>query len=133
MQLQECLCVIVEIIQNMTKSLIALFLVILPGLLIAQNHYKPIDSVGWELPEFSIPENFNPSLDSGAVTYLVAISKTGTIKKISMLSNTFNHDAESKLRDQVKNATLVRKESDSKTIRYKGTLEISIMACKDVK
>jgi hypothetical protein len=115
------------------KLLIALFLIISPGLLIAQNQekYQPIDSVGWELPDVSGLDDFDPLTEMGSATYLLVVSKAGRIKKVKVLSSTFNEMSELKLRNHIKDLTLTKKETQNGQLAYKGTLEISLGACID--
>jgi|GEM_PF-3075525 len=111
------------------KLLIALFLIVSPGLLIAQKTYEPIDKIGWELPEISVPKSFTP-LDSGTVNYLLSITKSGKIKGVRIISNTFSKEAESKLRAEVKGMSLTKREVK---VGYKGTFQISLVTCLDDK
>lgn len=115
------------------KSLIAFLLVLIPELLIAQNHkkYEPIDSVGWELPVIS-ELDINPETDSGSVTYLLTVGKDGLIRNVKILSNTFSEAAESKVRNEVKGLKLSKKESRKNKPGAKGTLEISVATCASV-
>jgi hypothetical protein len=113
------------------KLLITLFLIISPGLLIAQKTYEPIDKMGWEIPVIS-DLDIDPEKDLGSVTYLLEVDKNGAIKKVKMLSSTFSEAAELKVRDHVKNIKLSRRTEKGK-IGYKGTLEISLDLCRNVK
>lgn len=109
------------------RLLITLFVVISSQTLIAQKH-KPIDQVGWEMPEISMPENLSPA-DSGTVNYLLKIDKSGKIKDVKIISNSFNEEVESGFRNQLKDITLTKKKSDQGSTSYKGTFEISLKQC----
>lgn len=94
---------------HMMKPLAILFLLGLPGLLIAQNStkYEPIDSVGWVLPRISLDDFDYPP--SGSVKYLLVLDENGFVKKVRVLSNTLSALDESKIRSQIKGSTLLKK------------------------
>lgn len=110
------------------RLIITLIVMISSQTLIAQKH-KPIDQVGWELPdELSqlIPE------EEGSLEYLLTVSDEGEIKRIRVLNNTFDAKLEQAFRFQLKTLTLPRKESNDKAGR-KGTLQISSGPCSKVE
>lgn len=110
------------------RLVITLILIISSQTLIAQKH-KPIDQVGWELPdELSqlIPE------EEGSLEYLLVLSDEGEIKRIKVLNNTFDAKLEQEFRSQLKKLTLPRKQSNSK-VGLKGVLQISSGPCSKVE
>lgn len=112
------------------KLLIALFLITIPGLLIAQKSYEPIDKIGWELPDFTELQGFEQS-DLGSVTYLIVLNKSGQIKKVRTLSNTLNDQTELKVRNQLSGLTLAKKKPWDGHLGYKGRLQIDMGSCID--
>jgi N-acetylmuramoyl-L-alanine amidase CwlA len=101
------------------------------GFFACQNNvvkFKPINEVGWSAPGISIPANLTES-DSGQVKYLITLTADGEVKEIKVLSNTFNHDAETKWRNELMKIRFTKNELELKNLRYVGTYTIERERC----
>ena len=114
------------------KRLITLFLIVVSLAAMAQREtsYPPIERAGWIVPDLSNLPIFDVIENTGSVTYLLNISRSGRVKRVKLLATTFNNNIERAIRKEIEELTLAKNEGH-RNVQYKGTLEISLGACID--
>lgn len=114
------------------KRLITLFLIVVPLAAMAQREtsFPPIEHAGWMVPDLSNLAIFDVIEDSGSVTYLLNTRRSGRVKRVKLLTTTFNINIERAIRKEIEELTLAKSEGH-RNVQYKGTLEISLGACID--
>ena len=114
----------------MKRPIITFLLILIHFGLIGQSHkYEPIDKLGWEMTNFSIPDKLT-EMDTGNVNYLLTINDKGKVKNVEVLSNTFDLKMEKLWRRMIKKLEFTRTDDNaSLKKKYKGTLLITREPC----
>ncbi len=95
----------------------------------AQTHkLLPIDQAGWQMVNYD-PHTINTS-DTGRVYYKVTLTRQGTVKRLTLLNNTFTASTEKKWRDHLSGVQFERSNSSKPRRKdYTGTISISRERC----
>jgi hypothetical protein len=91
------------------------------------NKLLPIDQAGWRML------NYNPEVtgsDTGRVYYKITLTKQGTVKRVTLLDNTFNAKTEKEWRNLVSDLRFEHSASHKPRKKdYTGTISISREWC----
>ncbi|MEX2231608.1 MAG: hypothetical protein WD824_05585 [Cyclobacteriaceae bacterium] len=114
----------------MKAPIITIFLILIYCSLAGQDPgHQPLDKLGWDVINFSIPEDLT-ELDTGRVNYLLNLSHEGQIRHIELLENSFDSRVEKLWQVAIKKSAFKRSGENS-TIekKHKGTFFISRAHC----
>jgi Ni,Fe-hydrogenase III large subunit len=109
----------------MKRPIIVFLLIGIHSVLVSQsNKYEPIDKLGWEMTNFTIPDKLAET-DTGDVNYLLTLNDDGKVKAVKILHNTFSTKTEKSLRRMVRKLEFISTDEKAALKKHQGTLSIT--------
>jgi hypothetical protein len=106
----------------------AVILIVCHLMLRAQDAtYLPVDQQGWEMTNFSVPENLDVK-DSGAVNYLLTVNARGKVTNVKAIASSLPSETEKRWRTMTRKLKFQRADGVPKK-KFKGTLNITFAPC----